>query len=667
MEYTIKKGDSLWSISKKTLGKGTRWTEIAQANGLKQNSLLLPGKKIIIPDDNAKPVEDPKKQKYKDAMKLVQEYEQWPDEAKQDFANAAANGDVGEFYQPYLDAIQYVESVNEKPSYNENAVSNRTEAMRGDYDIQLSDISPDQLQPSGAFLVDNSGNQYVNRNGKIYQALYRGKNKGGDIIGKEVEPNAENIGYKGTEYKDVPTLYMYHPELQGKPLYYLEGSMDEIGMPMAVTINRVGTVDKIKNQLEQLRAAGATDDDPEVQRLNNELEKYNEIHRQRVYDEILGKNNPITGQIRIDLSKYFKQDNPFKWGSDMAGNIAANLFLGYAGGLGLSGLFNKGLARGATRLGLGLVGGHVGGNAFNNYVMEPLTGKTWEEMMYESGARGLPVWVSNPGGWVTAYGLSRAGDWGMERIPAGYNNAKIYGLTYEGQPVETVKLIQPIETKLPGGQYVGARYVEHTSSPKAGRNTSGQKSWTTGKPNRAGQGVTSRASGNNTYSVRAETTSLGRNPTSKLQSRNYTFDRSHGNGFPLFFNQYNAPLITPPPIMPFEVHYDQTKPYYDPWETWYSQQPEGTIQYWKGDPNSQFQVGPYEIKRVYNFGATQNKQYDDEGWNVPGRTWTSGYQRVDGPMYVDQTLYENEGGIPKNEKRDYTQRVDTSKSKKRKK
>nr|DAM35164.1 MAG TPA: hypothetical protein [Bacteriophage sp.] len=69
---------------------------------------------------------------------------------------------------------------------------------------------------------------------------------------------------------------------------------------------------------------------------------------------------------------------------------------------------------------------------------------------------------------------------------------------------------------MPRGQYVGARYVEHTSSPKAGRNTAGQKSWTTSRPNRAGQGVTSRASGNNTYSVRAETNSLGRNPKSKL-------------------------------------------------------------------------------------------------------------------------------------------------------
>nr|DAM35138.1 MAG TPA: tail assembly protein [Bacteriophage sp.] len=29
MEYTIKKGDSLWSISKKTLGRGARWAEIA--------------------------------------------------------------------------------------------------------------------------------------------------------------------------------------------------------------------------------------------------------------------------------------------------------------------------------------------------------------------------------------------------------------------------------------------------------------------------------------------------------------------------------------------------------------------------------------------------------------------------------------------------------------
>lgn len=658
MEYTIKKGDSLWGIARKTLGRGARWTEIAQANGLKQNSLLIPGKKIVIPDEQEESTSELNEgQKYKDAVKLVQEYQQWPDEAKQDFANAVESGELGEFYQPYLDAIQYVESKNQKPTYNENAVSNRTEAMRADYDIQLSNISPDQLRESGRFLVDDADNEYIKRNGKIYKVLYRGKNKGGDIIGEKMKPNARYITYKGTEYEDVPTLYMYHPELQGKPLYYREGMMDEMGMPEEVTIYSIGTMDKIRNQLEQLKAAGATDDDPDVQRLSNELNKYQDIINKRNWDDTLGKNNPLFGDTRIELSKYYKEDNPFRWGADMAGNIAANLFLGYAGGLGLGSLFSKGILRGATRFGLGLLGGQVGGNAFNNYVMYPMFGKTWEEMMYESGARGLPVWTTNPGGLVGAYGVSRAGDWGMERIPAGYNNAKTYGLTYEGQPVETVKLIQPIESKLPGGQYVGARYIEHTSSPKAGRNTAGQKSWTTGRPNGAG---------NNTYSVRAETNSLGRNPKSKLQPRNYTFDRSHGNGFPLLFNQHNVPLITPPPI-PFEVHYDQTKPYYDPWELWYAEQPENTIQNWPGDPNSQFPAGPYKIERVYNSVATQNKQYDDKGWNVPGRTVTSGYQRVDGPVYVDQTLYEDEGGIPKNEKRSAAERVDTSNAKKRKK
>lgn len=104
-----------------------------------------------------------------------------------------------------------------------------------------------------------------------------------------------------------------------------------------------------------------------------------------------------------------------------------------------------------------------------------------------------------------------------------------------------------------------------------------------------------------------------------------------------------------------------------PWEIWYGDQPEGTIQDWAGDPNSQFTAGPYLINRVYNFGATQNKQYDDAGWNVPGRTITSEYQRLDGPMYVDQTIYEDEGSIPKNEKRSTTERIDTSKAKKRKK
>lgn len=626
-------------------------------------------KKIVIPDEQEESASElNERQRYKDAVKLVQEYEQWPDEAKQDFANAVKNNDLGKFYKTYYDAIQYVKQYNEQHQKEQpvEPPTSRTKAMRPDYDLQLIENAP-ELRPSGVFLVDDASNEYIRKDGKIYRAIYKGPNQGGNYIGGRMNPWDTNIAYNGQEYQDVPSLYMYNPDLQSKPLYYVDGQFDEEGIPKTTTISRDQGIANIKRQLGQLKAAGASDDNPDVQYLMGQLDAYKAAKRKKIYDDVFGENNPITGDRRIRLvGKYYNENNSFRQGADLAANIITNAFLATTGLSSIPSIFANGLGRGAARLGLGLAGGYAGGTAFNNYVMDPLFEKSWEEMMHESGARGLPVWSTNPGGWAGAYGTSRAGDYAMERMPAGYNNVKTYGLTYEGQPVETVKLIQSTETKLPGGQYVGARYIEHTSSPKAGRNTAGQKSWTTSRPNRAGQGVTSRASGNNTYSVRAETNSLGRNPKSKLQHRNYTFDRSHGNGFPLLFNQHNAPLITPPPI-PFEVHYDQTKPHYDPWEIWYSQQPEATTQIWEGDPNSQFQAGPYKIERVYNFGATQNKQYDDEGWNVPGRTWTSGYQRIDGPMYVDQTLYEDEGGIPKNEKRDYTQRVDTSKSKKRKK
>lgn len=47
-EYTVKAGDSLWSISLKLLGKGSRYTEILNANDLKID-LLRVGQKLKIP------------------------------------------------------------------------------------------------------------------------------------------------------------------------------------------------------------------------------------------------------------------------------------------------------------------------------------------------------------------------------------------------------------------------------------------------------------------------------------------------------------------------------------------------------------------------------------------------------------------------------------------
>lgn len=46
--YTVKKGDSLWNISKEYLGKGNRYKEIMQANGLK-NATIRVGMTLKIP------------------------------------------------------------------------------------------------------------------------------------------------------------------------------------------------------------------------------------------------------------------------------------------------------------------------------------------------------------------------------------------------------------------------------------------------------------------------------------------------------------------------------------------------------------------------------------------------------------------------------------------
>lgn len=49
--YTVKKGDTLWSIAKKTLGDGNRYKEIQKVNGLK-DTVIYPNTVLKIPNSN---------------------------------------------------------------------------------------------------------------------------------------------------------------------------------------------------------------------------------------------------------------------------------------------------------------------------------------------------------------------------------------------------------------------------------------------------------------------------------------------------------------------------------------------------------------------------------------------------------------------------------------
>lgn len=44
--YTVQKGDTLWMIAKKYLGDGSKYTVLAQLNGLKNPNLIYPGQVI---------------------------------------------------------------------------------------------------------------------------------------------------------------------------------------------------------------------------------------------------------------------------------------------------------------------------------------------------------------------------------------------------------------------------------------------------------------------------------------------------------------------------------------------------------------------------------------------------------------------------------------------
>ena len=50
INYTVKKGDTLWDIAKKYLGSGARYTEIVRLNGLK-TSVIIVGQKLKIPTE----------------------------------------------------------------------------------------------------------------------------------------------------------------------------------------------------------------------------------------------------------------------------------------------------------------------------------------------------------------------------------------------------------------------------------------------------------------------------------------------------------------------------------------------------------------------------------------------------------------------------------------
>lgn len=48
--YTVKVGDSLWAIAEKFLGSGSRYPEIRDLNGIKNDNVIYAGQLLKIPE-----------------------------------------------------------------------------------------------------------------------------------------------------------------------------------------------------------------------------------------------------------------------------------------------------------------------------------------------------------------------------------------------------------------------------------------------------------------------------------------------------------------------------------------------------------------------------------------------------------------------------------------
>lgn len=71
--YTVKKGDTLWSIAKKFLGDGNKFKEIQKQNGLK-DTIIYPGTVLQIPSSQpSKPTYEQIGRALEQALKDVDE------------------------------------------------------------------------------------------------------------------------------------------------------------------------------------------------------------------------------------------------------------------------------------------------------------------------------------------------------------------------------------------------------------------------------------------------------------------------------------------------------------------------------------------------------------------------------------------------------------------
>lgn len=303
-------------------------------------------------------------------------------------------------------------------------------------------------------------------------------------------------------------------------------------------------------------------------------------------------------------------------GMNDAANLAALLLTGPMGGNMLR--TGYGMLRAGQYLPLigGAVGSYLGTKAGDEATSYLTNGQydTTYDMLRSSGMWGYNAAMTNPftlgGGYIGSQAANLMGQapeiavnarsWARNAIPR-------TAYTEEGVPIEQYGgdrvILESQPTGYTGNTYAGSRYTGHYTNPK-GATGSG------GRPRHAGHTASSGGKG----SGRGKSTGVSSTPVSEVSSVAGGNKQLIETPFEPYLPINGGPTIavpvpttgtvptpTPDPEPTPETRIEKIDTIKDPWETWYSQQDEGSTVYWPGPENgegSAHERGWYKIHRV---------------------------------------------------------------------
>lgn len=258
-----------------------------------------------------------------------------------------------------------------------------------------------------------------------------------------------------------------------------------------------------------------------------------------------------------------------------------------------------------------LAGGYVG-HEFVNDVSQKLTGKTIEEHLQNNGINAYNSAILHPG--------SIGGSYAGSKLYSGITNngfAWLYNNNTVGNPI-----VGPQGTvQVPVGTTYNLPHATN-STIGYGRNIGVKHRGAYGNHKVSSGGLVSHTGKSTSWGYKPEVTLVkGSNGGVDVYANPFEpYLPTQSVVFPLGTVIQTPPEQPPvvPPLLP-EVRHVETSPTVTPWEQWFAEQPEGTVQWFYGiDPNHR--PGPYLIKRSGNFWHKKTRVGQHEGYVAPDST-----------------------------------------------